>query len=177
MRFPDANLVVDIHLRARPSFLSRGPKRATAYRCDDLEMIQAFAIWAHESNRKRFMRRARGETHDEIYFSARRTGERIAIRAGINRVGRFNGFDALCHHVAIHHHRNAARRHPIDVVREIWRVIHFRFCPGGQSRTGQRASLWQGPCKNGAHFKARCFFFAHVIVCGPIGREDRRELT
>ena len=90
--------------------------------CGDLKILPARASWADEPKHKRFIR-AWGETNDENVSSSRRASKRIAVGLGINRGGRCDGLDALCHRVAIEHHWKPTRRHPMDVVREVWRLV------------------------------------------------------
>ena len=64
----------------------------------------------------------RGETNDPNVSPLKRTGNGIAVGVGTCRGGRHDGLDAVCHRLAIEHHRESARRHPVVVVHEVWRL-------------------------------------------------------
>jgi hypothetical protein len=66
--------------------------------------------------------RARGETNDPNVSPFKRAGYGIAVGVGARRGGRHDGLDALCPRLAIEHHRESTRRHPVDAIREIWRL-------------------------------------------------------
>jgi hypothetical protein len=105
------------------------------------------------------------ETNDPTDSSSKRAGNGIAVGAGIGRGGRRDELDALGHHLAIERHRISTRNHPIDVVREVWRVIPRSVSPAGgpaweSLRDLVRYSFSAGGMSAGSALDALPFFLA-----------------